>query len=206
MCGAQQGVQVCVRCSAGANSEDGRPPLYRPGQALICMVSVTLAPTHCHILPYRSGPALIYMDSVTLVLPLADFGALHALARVGGLEKLAQAQRAYPGWAAVQSSVLDRVSVFITDRCEASQTISRSKPVLIHSHSQRSDHHCAHTIASVGPGICLTCEMIYRYVILCLPPAGLTHPASPSATTPGGAQWGPTSSFSQQPPTPPHPA
>ena len=109
-CGPCNGVIVLMQwtaalcCGRGVHTGDDCLPLNP-------------ASSRCHTLPYRSGPPLIYMDSVTLVLPLADFGALYALARIGGQEKLAEARRAYPGWAAVQSSVLDRVSVFITDRC-----------------------------------------------------------------------------------------
>ena len=60
----------------------------------------------------RTRSTLIYMDSVTIVLPLDDFGAMYALAKIGGIGRLAWARQAYPGWAAVQSPVLDRISVF----------------------------------------------------------------------------------------------
>ena len=54
---------------------------------------------------------------VTIDLPLADFGALYALAVIGGPSALENARQAiYPDWKALQSPALDRILEFSVAR------------------------------------------------------------------------------------------
>ena len=81
--------------------------------AMMMAIHIPPSLTSATLSSLRTRSTLIYMDSVTIVLPLDDFGAMYALAKIGGMGRLAWALQAYPGWAAIQSPVLDRISVFV---------------------------------------------------------------------------------------------
>ena len=72
---------------------------------------ILISPTGFFNLP-RENRGCIALDRVTVMLPVSDFGALYALASVGGLGGLVAGRAAFPVWKDLQSPVLDRILVF----------------------------------------------------------------------------------------------
>ena len=61
---------------------------------------------------------------MTIVLPVACFAPLHALAMVGGLAGLFSARSLYPGWEPLHDQSLDGISIFNVSRCVAQYTMT----------------------------------------------------------------------------------
>ena len=62
----------------------------------------------------NAGYKLVLAD-VQIVLPVASFAPLFALAWVGGVSNLTSARLGYSFWAALQHPILDGISVFDVD-------------------------------------------------------------------------------------------
>ena len=63
-----------------------------------------------------SGLNRVILDSMTIVLPVACFAPLHALAMVGGLAALSSARSLNPDWVSLHDESLDGLSAFNVSR------------------------------------------------------------------------------------------